>query len=517
MSLGSDHLRRHPGGFTLVELIIAVALALLLMLGVVQVFKATSDAVGTGQSVATVTRDMRAAHAVLFNDLKSALVEDSPAIIIASGRQTTYLDREDLAGDADGDINTIDLDGDGSHDGPGERVSEQPAILSPRSHRTDMFSFFAHGLHRKQSGAEGQIISPLGAYDAWIWYGHLRLPATADGTQFFSPGEADPSTNRQNYFAADWALGRSVILLSLNTVDRDGVNQSAIDSKPQGGVPLLLAVGAFASSEANPRYRPIEASRHDLAKTSIADFRADLFDLVRANPGADWWNGLIYRFEANRFPRRPYTAESTAQTAPLFLANCSQFIVEYAGDFVTQVRDVRGVVSHRINLDPEAPDGRTTTEDMNDPRFGTVTAAIPDGKLDFYVERDPITGGGVEKIRWYGFPRDVDGDGKIPGAIGGRHANDLTDVVPLRDLVRTGAAANPALAAYQGADFEKDLPPARADYGARNALAPGAGYTCAWGFNDPRPSLIRIVVTVHDAGRRLPGGQTYEFVFQLAR
>lgn len=356
---------------------------------------------------------------------------------------------------------------------------------------------------------------PAAPPPGWIWYGHLRLPATADGTQFFYPGEADPSTNRQNYFAGDWALGRAVILLSLNTVDRDGVNQSAIDSKPTNGVPLLLAAGAFASSEANPRYRPIEASRHDLAKTSIADFRTDLFDLVRANPNADWWNGLIYRFEANRFPRRPYTAESTAQTAPLFLANCSQFIVEYAGDFVSQATDVRGVV-HPENPDPSQPDGKVTTEDMNDLRYGMVTADVPDGKLDYYVERD-ATGVGTEKIRWYGFPRDANGDGRIAGWVAGRGTNDLADVVPLRDVVRTGAASDPALASYTGADFEKNLPPARSDYAARGALAAEARYTCAWSFKDPRPSMVRVVLTVHDTSRRLPAGQTYEFVFQLSR
>src|SRR5207245_1274405 len=41
------------------------------------------------------------------------------------------------------------------------------------------------------------------------------------------------------------------------------------------------------------------------------------------------------------------------------------------------------------------------------------------------------------KIRWYGFPRDENGDGIVQGFRNGLSNNDLLDVVPVRDVVRT--------------------------------------------------------------------------------
>ena len=86
---------------------------------------------------------------------------------------------------------------------------------------------------------------------------------------------------------------------------------------------------------------------------------------------------------------------------------CSQFAVEFAGDFVTQ----NGL--------------------------GHVTALVPDGTTDFLV-----TAQGGYVTRWYGLPRDVDDNGRIwlrdPawGPVPPQTALliESPDVLPLRDI-----------------------------------------------------------------------------------
>ena len=46
--------------FTLIEVMISIALVLILVLGINQVFKLTSDTVGAGQALASKARDYRA-------------------------------------------------------------------------------------------------------------------------------------------------------------------------------------------------------------------------------------------------------------------------------------------------------------------------------------------------------------------------------------------------------------------------------------------------------------------------
>src|SRR5947209_17221594 len=108
---------------------------------------------------------------------------------------------------------------------------------------------------------------------------------------------------------------------------------------------------------------------------------------------------LDVRYQANPIPQRPpqqppstpqqlaqWASGAAAGQAPIFLRGCSQFIVEYAGDFLSQ-----------------------------DPTTGIVTAAQPDGEIDYILDNVVANGTPqfVRRVRWYGFPRDVTGDGKV--------------------------------------------------------------------------------------------------------
>src|SRR6476646_4004668 len=77
--------RRRSGGFTraftLVELMVSIAVALLLILGVNQVFRATSQTTGAGQALSTEQRYSRTVKTTLSNDLHNG-AWDSHVLII---------------------------------------------------------------------------------------------------------------------------------------------------------------------------------------------------------------------------------------------------------------------------------------------------------------------------------------------------------------------------------------------------------------------------------------------------
>jgi type II secretory pathway pseudopilin PulG len=219
------------------------------------------------------------------------------------------------------------------------------------------------------------------------------------------------------------------------------------------------------------------------------------FDAGQAYSPVDPW-----RFGCDPDVVSPLTSVKAAQAASHFLQYCSQFAVEYAGDFLTQADD------------------------------GTVTAAEPDGQIDFLVRT--LGGSSVRETRWYGMPRDLDGDGRIYGWQAGRTAQNMLDVVPLRDIVRTAPGCNtppatpenPGTNYYYGMPHEKDVEglftAPLADYGDlrsmsstnRDRLLLGR-YVCVW--TDDVPAMIRIWMQVDDPTERVLEGQRIELVFRL--
>src|SRR5688500_15462045 len=69
--------------FTLVELMISIALALMLIYGIAQVFKLSGDTVGANQAVSGIVRDHRAVSATLREDFSNSL-PNSPMFLISS-------------------------------------------------------------------------------------------------------------------------------------------------------------------------------------------------------------------------------------------------------------------------------------------------------------------------------------------------------------------------------------------------------------------------------------------------
>jgi type II secretory pathway pseudopilin PulG len=502
--------------FTLVELIVAIALCVIIMYGVVRVFATTQSVIGANQAISNATRDARAAQSVMASDF-GHLASDSPFIYIHNGTIPAFRNRPDMDGDRDGNPLTQDFQGTQNI----ETDVTRPAQVNGRNHRLDQLTFFARGLFKRQTGGrapsgDSPFIANMSSAEALIHYGHMRIADNAgSATIGQDPGAGTLGTNPNNFFATQWVIGREAILLREKSgtgglTDNSGTAQVFLD-----GAGALAPLTAGTGTNPNSAYRIVD-SRYDLAATSIGGYRGKLQGFISGNPNIAWWDQLAgssgARFRANPIITKPITPETISQQAPIFLRGATQFIVEYAGDFVRQ------------SLDTTAANYGQVTG-VYKPTSATTQPAT-DGQIDFIAIPAPLgSPAGTppsRRIRWYGQPRWangslLNGSPTIPGYTAGMtNANQLTEVVPLRDVWMT-LAAEAAANAGKGAPFERDLLaslPAQSDYMA--TMTSAQHYDCAWSPTDVnRPKMIRLIFTLDDPLGRTPEGQTFELVFEV--
>jgi prepilin-type N-terminal cleavage/methylation domain-containing protein len=566
-------------GFTLVELLVSIALVVVLMLGINTVFQYTSKAVGQGQAINTAVRDSRAAQSVMAQDF-AAIVPNGPGstnaacIVMRSAAQQAFRDRADEAGDQGiGPVGatygvayprelTIDLNGDGKEGDPNVPGEIIPyCTYNYRNHRIDTLSFFARDKFARQTGNLGTIAADQTSQEAWIWYGHLWLPDNngnypfdASGNPLTFPGFGlSAGANPNNYYGSQFILGRVAILLTEKSVDSNlglifdnsGNSQRFLDRTNAyvvGGPPYATEVEPFTTMSTKAKTVAsdtvqylLQDSRFDVAATSISSFRDKLLSYVNpANPigpfQPPWWDQMMSgvpntqssgavkipqpagtRFKCNPFIGKPIDAVKTAEASPYFIRGCSQFIVEFAGDYLTQDND---------------PTSGTYGSIKNASTPG-LRVAQGDGVLDWTLVGPP--GHQTKQIIWYGYPRNTSGAPGVhgPGAgPGDAPTSNKNDVVPLRDWLQMSGWAIPA----PGNFFEKVRPTFSFDY-SRAPLAGGLSnnpairqYVCAWGPNDqavgggytyPPPKLFRITITLTDDSGHLPDGLTYQYVFPV--
>ena len=456
-----NHLRRPCAGsraFTLTEVLISVALSLVLILGINQIFKVSATTISTGMALSDAVRAQRAARSTLSNDFAgydetSGIVPsgEMPCLIVRSANTPGYRDR-----------------------------NEQASGVGPSQYRTDMLSFFARGAFKRQTGQNirGEtFICDMNPppNEAWIVYGHAMLPNNntppndmqfpAAGADYFSPGAADATLNPNNYYVNNWVLARMAMLLKPRNLTYDSAQQPCVfidrpaGTPPENLSPLAINSAAVWLQNMAPHSVPgvIQQSIFDLAGTTISDYRMFTQAAQTASPGGWMWP-LVYRFNCNPFPPAHPNSKDMALTVPYFLGGCARFIVEFAGDFVTQNPDG----TYQTNL----PDSVTDT---------ATHASVLDYKIV----------GTVRQIRWYGLLRDIDGDG-------------TPDV---NTVSHSWGLASPL-------SFEKGII--------------GTTYTCAWGpaelpASGPslKPAMIRITIQVVDPNGRLPDGLTQEYIFKI--
>lgn len=527
-------------GFTLIEVLISIAIALVLILGVSQIFGIAQRTTGAGTQVLADTESNRGIQQMLLNDARGVTnaVGDSPGLVILSYPQAAYRNRPDLQQDNDGDPRTINDPAN-----PGKFVNEQPYTIDDRIHRNDVLGFFTRGLFTRRTGDSGNtgssaypacLTSATTSEEAFIWYGHLALPdnsllqswnyanpgvPTSGTGNYWNPGSGIPAANPNNYFASDWILGRQVMLLSPRSTTNANYNEPHIRGTSESKNPLWLP--AKSTSVSNDQFAvPLYASRYDLADASIAAYRNFL-----GSTTTTWWEGLTgwdpsspteTRFYANPFVQKSSTSGSQlpslsaaiAQMSPIFVRGCTQFIVEFAGDFMTQ--------------DPN--------------NYGQITSPVPDGQID-YIDVVDSTGQHTHQIRWYGFPRDTTGTG-------------VPDVLPVSTVLMnasgiTGVTAGAGPMRFERASGNGGNVTPTAPYNwttnttANSGTPPYNGlpayyvqpYICGWGgdtdatYTDPtsgvtyppvpHPKMIRITIGIDDPTAHLNTEQIYQYVFNL--
>ncbi len=523
--------------FTLVELLVSLALVLVLILGVNAIFKMASDTVNGGLALGAAARDDRAVQGVIFDDFRTAVLTNGPMLLIRSERVPAFRNRADELADRDGLPLTTDLNNNNSETDAGEVTL--PLVYNSRNHRIDRVSFFATGLFRRQTGTESatsmRYLDDGSSNEAYVWYGHVDQPNGRPSTAIpgrlahKSPGEVpnppdDP--NPDNYYATDWILGRSVTLLrDMSMTPLPHPTYIAQASTPAANL-TPLQFNSRASQPAAGNVRDwLVTSRYDLADTTVAKFRDKLAANIRLRgsniAGTTWYETLggqwstgagaqevNARVQASPYPDRPLTPYGVARTAPVFVRGCTQFIVEYAGDYLRQ-----------------NPDDGTIQ--------GTYLAGAggTDGEVDYVMVTDrPHPAAPVKKVRrvrWYGMPRNVDtlDDGAgvmIRGGQGAANPNLMRDVVPLRDVLMAGGVSASQLddagffEHFDGLDPQQNYATAAVE-GNPKLLR----YYAAWGPRDlaagslSRPRMLRVTMTFDDPDGRMAEGQTHEYVVDL--
>ncbi|MGA2582592.1 MAG: type II secretion system protein [Tepidisphaeraceae bacterium] len=659
-------IHRRTAGFTLLELMISIALVLILLVGVNYVFRTAVDSIGAGEQIIQFTQDSRTASRELLSDFNN-IAPDPPCFIIASQIVPQFLNANDAQNETDPryfldtSTNTAYIYGTqiGGMPPGGSTVSISgqtytvvyipAAVPNNRDHRCDMVRFFVHGLFPRRTGNDGTFISTTtsSAQDAFVTIGHAMLP-TVDASVFVGPttdgvgnstlvlnpilghlvqqGAYPPlygtspvyqesgvtATQRLGGYASDWVLARNVALLrDPNSIANNPPNNYDVYYSRQNagsvGVPPWYGVNMTPLGNDSPdsTYNPptntnstvYQSSRYDLVGRTMEQIRRDIADAYLTESYANnnnaqpvsgdlthpyhlWWNPLVYnlgaystvggsgvpmaytfgtysggqfnaasvatplinpdltRMNANPQIPTPLSAQGVALMAPYFLQHVSQFIVEYAGDYLQQDSNV--FLPNSTNLNPH---------------YGAITGLGSDGQIDFVTDQY-----GNRRIRWYGMPRSTSGvpvnqplkndvgnfqDGGTlirgfnPGVdtLSALTFQQFIDVIPLRDyywlwymnngVTAAQIVANPA--AYTPPwEVDVNFDPTK-DYGNPTAWSSGlnnafqvnyatgqqtnARYACAW-YND-MPAMIRILIKVDDPNNKVKDGPWYEYVFKL--
>jgi type II secretory pathway pseudopilin PulG len=567
-------LRKRPTAFTLVELIISIGMVLILMTGIVKVFKYATDAVGAGLAVSDIVRAQRALATQIPTDMQglSSNANSCPAILLDSQQNTVPTPWPSTF--TPGTANTFIQSGNNLATVQGpiflDKTSEanyQTLGFSDVQFRQDTFSFFSKSVgstnFARQTGNDGTFVNPMTSTWAWIWYGQLWLPdnsaafhpnGTGDTNSTY-PGCGTSATNPNNFYARQWQLGRmAMLILPKNAKFGASVNNTDIFSGFWPGtagnkkfqsfinefmnpVPIgsYLAPLAFnsqsrdyqdlnnQSNQVSPPKSPLwvaEQSRYDLAGVTaigtgdpFVDYFKQRLDSTAVPPlvtpatyvpnwmvpvtGTNWsaetGYSLNYRFQANPYPVRNTSvtnqsalgSSQLAQITPTLASGCVRFYVEYAGDYLQQ------------NSDPTKGPLGAVISNFRQAGF------VADG-TDFYLDTN-----NVRHIRWYGLPRDSNGDGKID-TVNNAQSGFVQDVLPLAYFLGTSAA--PINAPWEQYPLLNSWPAVLNQYICAWDATPsgGANFT-------KRPTMFRITVELIDADGRLNSPRVLQYIVPVGQ
>lgn len=210
-------------GFTLVEVLIAVAALALLSLGIAQVFSLTGRTVAAGRRLATLNSVAQTTERILRQDLESLTRQGFLVVRNETTRSTV------------------------------SRAPEDPD--APRRRRIDQLAFFAKGSFtsmREQLTPD----APVSSNEAMIYYGHglQQLEGTPGASGFTNPvdittnnaaapdfGDASVAGN-PNRYASNWVLARRVVLLRPPSATPARATGTTLNAQQRSDSPLQIGL-----------------------------------------------------------------------------------------------------------------------------------------------------------------------------------------------------------------------------------------------------------------------------------
>ena len=397
---------RRQAGFTLMELLVALAITVLITTLAGMIFQETSTAVSRGKAISGALTGART--------VADRLRQDAEAM----------LGPEDVTSDT-GDSGVLAIV-QKSYDTPDVIDPDTGGIVtSGRDIRSDQLIFI-----RDISGNKGAPASPIAPEDgdtydadignerrARVWYGHLRRtrPDGQGGDPLNVPGN--------NAIATRWDLGRQLLFLQdppglsggthAKSPRQDSDVADGITGDLPGGLPQKLFMGItdrtnefhVNTSGDFSLFGDTGTSDYILANgDSFAEYRDDTYDIFFSNERLRVTPQIAA--PSPNGPNKYYESWQIAQTHPLLMSNVSDFIVQFAGDYAPvddQIdTDGDGNIVWYDHFGGSPPTPRAVT-----PTAGNITGPT-DGKInDPDNDQTPI----YEPGRTH--PQN---DGSIPGA-----------------------------------------------------------------------------------------------------
>ena len=507
-------------GFTLTELLVAVAVLLVVIIATARIFGTVTKVTGAGQANAdllqtaqTIERQIRADLANLSRDgfmlIESVEVPNNvngaASPLLNSALATTATLRCDrLVFFVEGQFSSTQFAGSqAKHTSGGD-------TFYPNKQATAARIYYGHGVQLKNADPLTDAFLPLSNNQPLLPW---TFDSPADGPDLsirnWNTGAYIKDINASQPGAREWILARQPILLA-----DDGVNGfllfNSTQTDPKNST-VAIWFDPVQTPGANFDPGPL-SSRVDIAGSTLDKIRQTITNFGTNN--ATQQRTQILRALNNgatpntlRFPRAEKVAPSMDRmdqmlTNPTLAANCSSFIVEWTwADRTGLVKDnSTGIAVDPSPANPGSGDewvGVVMNGTSEQPWFG-----LPDASRGVYSLSQSFFYNGNCNGTWgcFGlpiYPVNVEGS--------------LTSGGPLNNLPVSFVNGQGSTKVYR-ASF--GLNQTRAyDYDPSTNQAtvfPNLNYT-------PWPTALRFTITLHDPQQRFTEGRTFQFVVELPR
>lgn len=308
--------KRHApqrGGFTMLEMLVAMAITVGIVLFINQVFTSVSDAVRGGLGTSRVLQHARVIRAQLTNDAVSMVgPSDNGFLIIANKKYT------------------------------GVKLSQDAAqTVAVASDQLCFASLAGPDMEPITPGNQNSISTTSDAPYVKIWYGHCRH-VKPDGTDSLDMTVA----GGLNEYPVNWVLGRQALFLEDDSTAPFVYSQGAKYNATVNGTSAPIAKNLYMGlTDVSGNVTPGNSALVDLSN-QIVTAPATAMDLIYVKERLRVNAQPVYNPSAGR----DYAAWQIAQTHPYFIPQSLSFEVEVAGDWYDETAGAKGQ-DGKIDLD----------------------------------------------------------------------------------------------------------------------------------------------------------------------